>query len=114
MQIFAFIVTNMLVSPIQHSGIGGPDQRKATAQQCCVTVEYRLTVLDPYNQHGDTAVFLLFKFDQLHRDYMTGQNRCFLNFTCEIGPKGPYPLSNSLPRRSYFYRLHVGIWETGM
>ena len=39
--IFAFLDTNMLVSPTQNSGFGGLDQRKAPTRKFCVAVEYR-------------------------------------------------------------------------
>ena len=40
--IFAFLDTNMLVSPTQNSGVGGLDQRKAPTRRFCFAVEYRL------------------------------------------------------------------------
>ena len=42
MHIFAFLDTNMLVSPMRNSGVGGLDQRKAPTRKFCVAVEYRL------------------------------------------------------------------------
>ena len=44
-QIFAFLDTNMLVSPTRNPGVGGLDQRKAPTRNVCVAVEYRLKVL---------------------------------------------------------------------
>ena len=41
-QIFAFLDTNMLVSPTQNSGVGVVGQRKAPSRKFCVAVEYRL------------------------------------------------------------------------
>ena len=39
--VFAFLDTNMLVSPTQNSGIGGLGQRKAPTQRICIAVKYR-------------------------------------------------------------------------
>ena len=45
-QIFAFLDTNMSVSPTRNSGVGGLGQRMAPTRKFCVTVEYRLTFLN--------------------------------------------------------------------
>ena len=42
MQIFTFLDTNMLVSPMQNSAAEGLDQRKAPPREFYIAVEYRL------------------------------------------------------------------------
>ena len=42
---FRVLDTNMLVSPMRNSGVGGLDQRKAPTRKFCIAVEYRLMSL---------------------------------------------------------------------